>query len=60
MLPLEDVPVVGEDEPLIDAAAELGEQGINRGLVLEGERLVGLLSMTDVVRAFEVRRPRRR
>ena len=60
MLPLENVPVVDEDEPLVDAASELGERGINRGLVLDGERLVGLLSMTDVVRAFEVRRPRRR
>ena len=60
MLPLADVPVVGADEPLLDAAAELGESGVNRGLVLDGERLVGLLSMTDVVRALEMRRRRRR
>ncbi len=60
MLPLGSVPVVTEDESLIDAASELAESGVKRALVVDGARLVGLLSMTDVVRAFDVRRPRRR
>ena len=62
MLPREEVPVVAPDDPLIDAAAELSQGKINRALVLDGERLVGLLSATDVARALEVRglRVRRR
>ena len=60
MLPLERVPVVEEDEELIDAAGELSESGVNRALVLDGNRLVGLLSVTDVVRAPEMRRLARR
>ena len=60
MLPLDHVPALAEDDALLDAMAELGESGVNRGLVLDGDRLVGLLSMTDVVRALEVRSLRRR
>jgi Zn-dependent protease/CBS domain-containing protein len=58
MIPLEDVPAVAEDDELVDAAGELGESEINRALVLDGDRLVGLLSITDVARALEVRRLR--
>jgi Zn-dependent protease/CBS domain-containing protein len=56
MLPREAVPVVAPDDDLIDAAAELAENDVNRALVLSGEQLVGLLSATDVGRAFEMRR----
>jgi aminoglycoside phosphotransferase (APT) family kinase protein len=42
-------------EELIDAAAELAESDVRRALVLDGERLVGLLSVTDVARALEMR-----
>jgi CBS domain-containing protein len=58
MIPLKDVPSVGEDDDLMDAAGELGETDVNRALVLDGERLVGLLSVTDVARALEIRRLR--
>jgi Zn-dependent protease/predicted transcriptional regulator len=57
MLPLAKVPVVEPDEELVDAAAELSDSDVRRALVLDGERLAGLLSMTDVARAFELRRP---
>jgi CBS domain-containing protein len=60
MLPLERVPALAEDDALLDAVSALGESGVNRGLVLDGDRLVGLLSMTDVVRALEVRSLRSR
>ena len=60
MLPLDRVPLVSEDDELIDAAAELSESGVRRALVVDGERLLGLLSATDVARVFELRRPRRR
>lgn len=54
MLPRSDVPVLDDDEPLEQALAELGN-GVGRGLVLDGDRLVGFLSITDLVRALETR-----
>jgi Zn-dependent protease/CBS domain-containing protein len=56
MLPVGDVPVVSEDDELIDAAAELAESDVHRALVVDGDRFVGLLSETDVARALEIRR----
>jgi Zn-dependent protease/CBS domain-containing protein len=58
MLVREDVPVLEEDEALSDAAAELGESDVGRGLVVEDDRLVGFLSITDVARALELGRLR--
>ncbi len=59
MLPREDVPVVSEDDDLFDAAGELSESDLSRALVLDGDRLVGLLSWSDVRRALELRARRR-
>jgi Zn-dependent protease/CBS domain-containing protein len=59
MLPLNEVPVLDEDEQLAEIVDELG-QGPGRGLVLDGERLVGLLSISDVARALETNGRRRR
>jgi Zn-dependent protease/CBS domain-containing protein len=56
MLPRERVPVLAADDEVVDAAAELAEGDLRRGLVVDRDRLVGLLSMTDVARAFELRR----
>jgi Zn-dependent protease/CBS domain-containing protein len=56
MVPADQVPVVSEDDELIDAVAELSEGDIHRALVVDGDRFVGLLSATDVARALEVRR----
>jgi Zn-dependent protease/predicted transcriptional regulator len=56
----DQVPILDEDEAAVDALAELSEAGIHRGLVVDGERLVGLLSITDLARALEVGAPRRR
>ena len=60
MLSKDDVPLLREDEPLEEALVELGD-GVGRGLVLDGDRLVGMLSITDLVRALEAapRRPLR-
>jgi Zn-dependent protease/CBS domain-containing protein len=60
VIPRERVPELEPDEELIDALAELTEGEVNRGLVLEGDRLVGFLSITDLARALETRGPRRR
>jgi Zn-dependent protease/CBS domain-containing protein len=58
MLGRDRVPTVHENEQLVDAVAKLTENGVNRGLVLDGERLVGLLSITDLARALETGRVR--
>ena len=58
MIPLDQVPLLTEDEKAVDALAELATPGVNRGLVVDNGHLAGLLSITDLARALEVgRRP---
>ncbi|HEX2432447.1 MAG TPA: site-2 protease family protein [Gaiellaceae bacterium] len=57
MIPRDAVPLLDEDEPAIDALAELSASDVNRGLVVGDGRLAGFLSITDLARALEVRRP---
>jgi Zn-dependent protease len=59
MIARDEVPLLDEDEEAVDALAELGDASSKRGLVLSGQRLVGLLSISDLARALEAR-PRRR
>jgi Zn-dependent protease/CBS domain-containing protein len=59
MLPREQVPVIAADATAFEALGVLAASEVNRGLVLEGERLEALLSITDLARALELRRPRR-
>jgi Zn-dependent protease/CBS domain-containing protein len=59
MIPYEGVPLLDEDQPAIDALAELSKSDVNRGLVVDNGRLAGLLSITDLARALEVGRPSR-
>jgi predicted transcriptional regulator len=54
MIPLEDVPALAADEPLYDALGTLSATPVGRGLVLDGTRLLGLVSITDLARALEV------
>jgi len=56
MLPLERVPQLTEDETAIEALTALSSPTSNRGLVVENEHLAGLLSITDLTRALELRR----
>jgi Zn-dependent protease/predicted transcriptional regulator len=60
MLDRARVPVLEEDETAVEALAELTEADVHRGVVLDGERLAGFLSITDLARALEVGMPRRR
>ncbi len=60
MLPREQVPVLREDEELIDALAKLSEAEVRRAFVLDGDRLAGFLSISDLARALEVGGLRRR
>ena len=59
MIPVEKVPMLDEDEPAIDALAELSAGEVNRGLVVDNGHLAGFLSITDLARALEVGRPSR-
>jgi Zn-dependent protease/CBS domain-containing protein len=60
MIPRDKVPVVREDEEVLETIDDLSEGDVHRALVLDGDRLVGLLSVTDVARALETGGRRRR
>jgi Zn-dependent protease len=58
MIPIDQVPLLTEDEEAVDALAELSAPKANRGLVVDNGHLSGFLSITDLARALEVgRRP---
>jgi Zn-dependent protease/CBS domain-containing protein len=59
MTPLDQVQILTEDETAVDALGALSSSTSNRGLVVENGHLAGLLSITDLTRAFEVRRQAR-
>jgi Zn-dependent protease/predicted transcriptional regulator len=59
MLPRDRVPVLDENDDLVEVVSELGESP-GRGLVLDGDRLVGLLSISDLARSLDTGGPRRR
>ena len=60
MIPLDEVPLLAETTSAIDALADLSSRpGHNRGLVVKNGDLDGLLSITDLARALEARRPTR-
>jgi Zn-dependent protease/CBS domain-containing protein len=56
MIPLDQVPLLTEDETAVEALSALSPPTSNRGLVVENGHLAGLLSITDLTRALEVRR----
>jgi Zn-dependent protease len=58
MIPLDEVPVLSEERPAVDALEELSGSRVNRALVVDNRHLAGLLSISDLARALEVgRRP---
>lgn len=56
MIPLDQVELLAEDTTAVDALTALSSPMSNRGLVVEDGHLAGLLSITDLARALEVRR----
>jgi Zn-dependent protease/CBS domain-containing protein len=50
MLPIAATTNVREDEPLLDAIGDMQQGPLDRALVLSGDQVVGLLSITDVGR----------
>ena len=55
-LPVGEAPALAPDGDLADAVMELAETKFQRALVLDGARLVGSLSVTDVSRLLAVQR----
>jgi Zn-dependent protease len=53
MLGLESAPKLAPDDDLFAALSHLAEAGVNRGLVLDGDRLAGYLAVDDVARRLE-------
>ncbi len=47
------------DDDLVEALGELGQSELSRGFVVDGDRLVGFLSITDVARVLEIAAPPR-
>lgn len=56
MVPRSRIAVLRENEELIDALTDLSESALQRGIVLDGERLVGFLSISDLARILKWRR----
>jgi Zn-dependent protease/CBS domain-containing protein len=60
MIPLDQVTLLAETTRAVDALADLSSKpGANRGLVVDNGHLEGLLSITDLARALQARRPPR-
>jgi Zn-dependent protease len=57
MVPRSRLPILREDEELIEALGELSESPLQRGLVLDGDRLVGFVSISDLARILHWRQP---
>lgn len=52
--PLEEVPMAGPDDPLVDLLERMATSADGRALVFEHGRLVGIVSPTDVARILQV------
>ena len=52
--PLFGVPILEPGSSMADAMAEMDRLGVTRALVLDGGRLVGILTHTDLLRALQV------
>jgi Zn-dependent protease/CBS domain-containing protein len=55
-LPIAEAPTLSPDDDLAEALMELADTKLQRALVVDGDRLEGLLSVTDVSRLLEVQR----
>lgn len=53
--PPDELPIVGPDEPITDVLARMNGCADGRALVIDGGRLAGIISPTDVSRAITLR-----
>ena len=47
--------ILSPEEDALTALERMAERGYVRALVMEGDQLLGILSKTDLLRAFQVR-----
>ena len=59
MIPVDEALVANADDEIVEVLPELAAPGVGRALVCDDHRLIGLISVTDVMRALEVGRRRR-
>jgi CBS domain-containing protein len=57
-IPFAEAPKIEASADLIESLDVLTASDLKRALVTDGELVIGLLSISDVVRAFEARRRR--
>jgi Zn-dependent protease len=57
-VPIDEAPTISPDDDLAEALMELADTKVERALVLDADRLAGLLSITDVSRLLEIQRLR--
>lgn len=57
MLPASDVPIVGPDDQVTDAVLKL-QEGAGRAVVVDGGKVAGILSRSDIARAIEIEKVR--
>jgi CBS domain-containing protein len=60
MVPLDHVTRLDENQTAVDALTALSQDSTGRGLVVANGHLEGLLSLTDLAMALEVRQGPRR
>jgi Zn-dependent protease/CBS domain-containing protein len=58
LIPLDEVPVLRENEEAVDALAELTQAAGGHGLVVSNGGLAGIISTRDLARALEAKRRR--
>ena len=44
--------VRGMDEPVSDVARRMADEGVHRVIVVEGERVVGIVTSLDILKVF--------
>jgi Zn-dependent protease/CBS domain-containing protein len=54
--PMDNVPVAGPDDPLIDLVPRMTGSPDGRALVVQDDRLVGIVSPTDIIHRVEIAR----
>ncbi len=55
MVPLEHCLVVGPDEEAVEAMMKMASEGAGRALVVQEDRLLGILSNTDMMRLIKIK-----
>ena len=55
MIPINENIIIAENSPVEEAFQQLAQNGIGRLLVIRGDKLVGILSQSDIVKLFKVK-----